>query len=177
VLIAGVINFNGVQLIRDLRTGLGPHVPMMAGDGFPVPELLHFARREAIGMYMTTTATSVEELTPAGQRFAREFAPTQPGGSIPTYVLETAQAAEVFLEAISRSDGSRASVLKELRDIQVSDGILGSFRFDANGDKTPGSITVYRITGENPPDGAKLPPELQGTVFDRTIAIPERLLP
>jgi branched-chain amino acid transport system substrate-binding protein len=177
VLIAGVINFNGVQLIRDLRSGLGPHVPMMAGDGFPVPELLHFARREAIGMYMTTTATSVEELTPAGQRFAREFAPTQPGGSIPTYVLETAQAAEVFLEAISRSDGSRASVLKELRDIQVSDGILGSFRFDANGDKTPGSITVYRITGENPPDGAKLPPELQGTVFDRTIAIPERLLP
>jgi branched-chain amino acid transport system substrate-binding protein len=177
VLVAGVINNNGVQLIRDLRTGVGPRVAIMAGDGFPVPELLHFARREAVGMYMTTTATSVEELTPAGQRFAREFAPAQPGGSIPTYVLETAQAAEVLLEAISRSDGSRASVLKELRDIQVSDGILGSFRFDANGDKTPGSITVYRITGENPPDGANLPPELQGTVFDRTIAIPERLLP
>jgi branched-chain amino acid transport system substrate-binding protein len=177
VLVAGVIDLNGVQLIRDLRTGLGPNVAIMAGDGFPVPELLHFARREAIGMYVTTTATSVEELTPAGQRFAREFAPTQPGGSIPIYVLETAQAAEVLLEAISRSDGSRASVLKELRDIQVSDGILGSFRFDANGDKTPGSITVYRITGENPPDGANLPPELQGTVFDRTIAIPERLLP
>jgi hypothetical protein len=59
----------------------------------------------------------------------------------------------------------------------VTDGILGSFRFDANGDKTPGAITAYRITGENPPDGANLPPELQGTVFDRTIAIPERLLP
>jgi branched-chain amino acid transport system substrate-binding protein len=177
VLIAGVINFNGVQLVRDLRTGLGPHVAIMAGDGFPVPELLHFARREAIGMYTTTTATPVEQLTPAGQRFVREFAPTQPGGSIPPYVLETAQAAEVLLEAISRSDGSRASVLKELRAIQVTDGILGSFRFDANGDKTPGAITAYRITGENPPDGANLPPELQGTVFDRTIAIPERLLP
>jgi ABC-type branched-subunit amino acid transport system substrate-binding protein len=164
-------------LIRDLRTGLGPGIPIMTGDGFPVSELLHFARREAIGMYVTTTATPLGELTPAGQRFAREFAPTQPGGSIPVYVLETAQAAEVLLEAISRSDGSRASVVEELRDVQISEGILGSFRFDANGDKTPGAISVYRITGENPPDGANLPPELQGTVFNRTIAIPADLLP
>jgi ABC-type branched-subunit amino acid transport system substrate-binding protein len=128
-------------------------------------------------MYVTTTATSVERLTPTGQRFAREFAPTQPDGSIPSYVLETAQAAEVLLEAISRSDGSRESVLKELRAVQVSGGILGSFRFDANGDKTPGSITVYRITGENPPAGVNLPLELQGTVLDRTIPVPARLLP
>jgi branched-chain amino acid transport system substrate-binding protein len=177
VLVAGVIQLNGLQLLRDLRTGLGRSFVIMAGDGFPVPELLRAARREAIGMYVTTTATSVERLTPTGQRFAREFAPTQPGGSIPSYVLETAQAAEVLLEAISRSDGSRESVLKELRAIQVSDGILGSFRFDANGDKTPGAISVYRITGENPPDGANLPPELQGTVFNRTIAIPADLLP
>jgi branched-chain amino acid transport system substrate-binding protein len=177
VLVAGVIDLNGVQLIRDLRTGLGPGIPIMTGDGFPVSELLHFARREAIGMYVTTTATPLGELTPAGQRFAREFAPTQPGGSIPVYVLETAQAAEVLLEAISRSDGSRASVVEELRDVQISEGILGSFRFDANGDKTPGAISVYRITGENPPDGANLPPELQGTVFNRTIAIPADLLP
>jgi ABC-type branched-subunit amino acid transport system substrate-binding protein len=177
VLVAGVIQLNGLQLIRDLRTGLGRKFVIMAADGFPVPELLRGARRDAIGMYMTTMATSVERLTAAGQRFAREFAPTQPGGSIPSFVLETAQAAEVLLEAISRSDGSRGSVLKELRGIQVRDGILGNFRFDANGDKTPGSITIYRITGENPPTGVNLPLELQGTVFDRTIPVPARLLP
>jgi branched-chain amino acid transport system substrate-binding protein len=177
VLVAGVIQLNGLQLIRDLRTGLGGNFVIMTADGFPVPELLRGARREAIGMYVTTTATSVERLTPTGQRFAREFAPTQPDGSIPSYVLETAQAAEVLLEAISRSDGSRESVLKELRAVQVSGGILGSFRFDANGDKTPGSITVYRITGENPPAGVNLPLELQGTVLDRTIPVPARLLP
>jgi branched-chain amino acid transport system substrate-binding protein len=176
VLVAGVIQLNGLQLIRDLRTGLGGNFVIMTADGFPVPELLRGARREAIGMYVTTTATSVERLTPTGQRFAREFAPTQPDGSIPSYVLETAQAAEVLLEAISRSDGSRESVLKELRAVQVSGGILGSFRFDANGDKTPGSITVYRITGENPAD-VNLPLELQGTVLDRTIPVPARLLP
>jgi branched-chain amino acid transport system substrate-binding protein len=177
VLVAGVIQLNGLQLIRDLRTGLGRNFVIMAADGFPVPELLRGARRDAIGMYTTTTATSVERLTAAGQRFAREFAPTQPDGSLPSYVLETAQAAEVLLEAISRSDGSRGSVLKELRGIQVRDGILGNFRFDANGDKTPGAITIYRITGENPPTGVNLPLELQGTVFDRTIPVPARLLP
>ncbi len=177
VLVAGVIQLNGLQLIRDLRTGLGRNFVIMAGDGFPVPELLRAARREAIGMYTSTTAEPVEQLTPAGQRFASEFVPTQPDDSIPSYVLETAQAAEVLLEAISRSDASRDSVLKELRDVQVSDGILGSFRFDPNGDKTPGSITVYRITGQNPPNGANLPPELRGTVLDRVVSVPARLLP
>jgi hypothetical protein len=77
----------------------------------------------------------------------------------------------------SARQAPRAAVVEELRDVQVSEGILGSFRFDTNGDKTPGAISVYRITGENPPDGANLPPELQGTVFNRTIAIPPDLLP
>src|SRR4029453_11182786 len=112
VLVAGVIQLKGLQLTRDPRTDLGRNFWIMAADGFPVPELLRGARREAIGMYVSTMAEPVEQLTPAGQRFENEFATTQPGGSIPSYVLETAQAAEVLLEAISRSDASRASVLK-----------------------------------------------------------------
>ena len=126
-------------------------------------------------MYMSTTAIAVEQLTPAGRRFVREFAPSQPNGAISSYVLETAQAAEVLLEAISRSDGSRASVLKELRKTEVRDGILGDFRFDTNGDKTPGAITIYRVTGKSSP-GAGVPPEYEGAVFDRTLPIPDDLL-
>ena len=45
-------------------------------------------------------------------------------------MLEAGQAAEVVLDAIARSDGTRASVLEELRATDVKDGILGSFRFD-----------------------------------------------
>jgi ABC-type branched-subunit amino acid transport system substrate-binding protein len=175
VLIAGVIQLNGIQLLHDLRAGLGTGVVLMAADGFPVLELLHEARRDAIGMYTSTTAVSAEHLTPTGRRFVQAFAPTQQGGAVPSYVVETAQAAEVLLEAISRSDGSRESVLKELRAIQVRGGILGSFQFDTNGDKVPGSITIYRITGKTPP-GAKAPPELQGTVYHRTFVIPPSLL-
>jgi branched-chain amino acid transport system substrate-binding protein len=175
VLVAGIVNFNGIQLVRDLRAGLGPDVVLMAGDGFPLFELFHGARREAIGMYMSTTAIAVQKLPPAGRRFVRDFAPTQANRAISSYVLETAQAAEVLLDAISRSDGSRASVLKELRETEVQNGILGDFRFDANGDKTPGAITIYRVTGKSPA-GADVPPEYEGAVFDRTVPIPANLL-
>jgi ABC-type branched-subunit amino acid transport system substrate-binding protein len=127
-------------------------------------------------MYISTTAVGVQQLTPAGRRFVREFAASQSGGALSDYVLETAQAAEALLEAISRSDGSRTSVLKELRATEVRGGILGSFHFDANGDKVPGTIAIYRITRKMPP-GANFPPERQGTVFDRTLSVPAQLLP
>jgi len=48
--------------------------------------------------------------------------------------------------AIARSDGTRASVLAELRATKVTDGILGTFRFDGNGDITPGWVPIVRIT-------------------------------
>ena len=35
----------------------------------------------------------------------------------------------------------------------------------------------FAATGEHPPAGVNLSPELQGTVFDRTIPVPARLLP
>jgi len=81
-----------------------------------------------------------------------------------------------LLEAIAGSDGSRASVLKELRKIEESDGILGSFRFDANGDKTPASIAIYRVTGKTP-RGTDIADQLQGAVVDRVVSIPSELIP
>ena len=62
-------------------------------------------------------------------------------------MLQAAQAAEVVLAAIARSDGTRASVLRELRASRVRGGILGTFRFDGNGDITPAKLTVLRVTG------------------------------
>jgi branched-chain amino acid transport system substrate-binding protein len=175
ILLEGVIDLNGAQLVHDLRAVLGPDFALIAADGFAVEALLHDVPREAIGMYTSSTAVAAQELTPAGRRFAREFAPSQPNGRIPTYVLETAQAAEILLQAISRSKGSRESVLEQLHATEVQDGILGTFRFDANGDKTPGLISVYRIRGKRPGD-ANRPPELQGTDFVRTFIVPDSLL-
>jgi ABC-type branched-subunit amino acid transport system substrate-binding protein len=90
-------------------------------------------------------------------------------------VLEAAQAAELVVRAIARSDGTRASVLEELQASRVRNGLLGSFRFDRNGDVTPATVPIVRITGSTPPQ-AGLPSNFQGAVVDRVVEIPRRLV-
>ncbi|MBD0330739.1 MAG: ABC transporter substrate-binding protein [Thermoleophilia bacterium] len=164
---------NGAGVVQALRARLGRDVALIAGDSFmPPEEILRAAGRAAVGMYVTTTAVAHEGLGPAGKRFVREFGRTQPGGTVPSalYVTESAQAAEVLLEAIERSDGTRASVTRELRRVRVRNGILGSFRFDRNGDITPARFTALRIAGSRTRDPA-LPEGYGGAVVDRVVRV------
>ncbi len=110
--------------------------------------MLEEAGAAALGLYMTTTDVPPVEhsLTPAGRTFARDFA----ASNSPTgYVLPAAQAAEVVLAAIARSDGTRASVLEQLQATKVKEGILGSFSFD-RGDITPARVADPARDGEDP---------------------------
>ena len=148
---------------------------MMTTDVFqPIPEILDEVGPEARGVYVSTTDMPPVErrLTPAGRQFARDFGAV---GTPTYYVLPAAQAAEVVLEAIARSDGSRGSVLEELFETEVKDGILGSFRFDPNGDIVPARIPIMRITGKTRP-GAGLSSPFEGAVVDRVVTVPARLL-
>ena len=56
-----------------------------------------------------------------------------------------AQAADVLLDAIARSDGTRAGVVEELFNTRVTGGILGSFSFDRYGDITPAPVALYSV--------------------------------
>jgi ABC-type branched-subunit amino acid transport system substrate-binding protein len=76
------------------------------------------------------------------------------------------------LRAIARSDGTRASVLAELQATRVKDGILGTFRFDPNGDMTPGWVPILRIT--KPVDG--IAALLDGAVVERVVRLPTSVL-
>jgi ABC-type branched-subunit amino acid transport system substrate-binding protein len=86
-------------------------------------------------------------------------------------VLPAAQATEVVLDAIARSDGTRESVLEELRRTRMRNGLLGDFRLDRNGDITPARVAIFRVTGETPP-GEPVFDHFRGTVFDRLFSIP-----
>jgi branched-chain amino acid transport system substrate-binding protein len=175
VLIGGDQFAGGDRLLKALRSRLGARMPIMAGFLFaPIPELLERAGPAARGLYVITTDVprSALPLTAAGRRFARDVG----ASGAPLYgVLETGQAAELVLDAIARSNGTRASVLKELRASEVEDGILGSFRFDGNGDITTASIPILRITGSTPP-GTGLPSNFQGAVVDRVVKVPANLV-
>ena len=60
-------------------------------------------------------------------------------------LAEAAQAADVLLDAIARSDGTRAVVVEELFNTRVTGGILGSFSFDQYGDITPATVARYSV--------------------------------
>jgi branched-chain amino acid transport system substrate-binding protein len=173
VLIDGNVFFGSDRLVRALRARLGARATIMAGDGFvPIPDLLQLAGRAARGVYMATSdlPPDAAPLTPVGKRVTRDLGATAHG----EFALHAAQATDVVLQAIARSDGTRASVLRELRTIRVKDGVLGDFRFDRYGDITPAKITIFRVTG-NTPSNLRLPSFLDGAVVDRVLTVPARL--
>ena len=109
VFVVGSVDEGGDKLIRALRSKAGDDVTIHVLDLFgPVPYVLERLGSAAHGIYMSFTDTPPHalDLSPAGERFARDFGyldnPTP-------YVLPAAQAAESVLEAIARSDGTRRS--------------------------------------------------------------------
>jgi ABC-type branched-subunit amino acid transport system substrate-binding protein len=165
-------------LVKALRQRLGPHVALIAPDAFlPVRDLLHAAGPAALGMYISIPGATSEALPPAGQRLMRALAASEPSGTVPggtNYVPEAAQAAEVVLAAIARSTGTRSSVLHQLQATRVTNGILGSFRFDPSGDMTPAPVSFFRITGGAA--GPELLADYRGSVAFRAIYIPAGLV-
>jgi len=174
VFIAGAGSEGGAEVLKALRGRLGSRVKIMTSDPFiPVPMLLEAAGPAARGLYVSATDVppDAREQTPAGRRFARDFGTLQ----APVFgVLPAAQATDLVLDAIARSDGTRASVLEELRGAQVKHGILGDFRIDRHGDITPARLAIFRVPARTPP-GAAVFESFQGTVLDRVISVPARL--
>ena len=95
--------------------------------------------------------------------------------SSPSTAVYAAQATEILLDAIARSDGTRSSVTRELRRTSVEDGILGNIRFDQNGDPVEAPVTIFRVVGKRGRNSSS-PPEFRGAVVDRTITARAALL-
>jgi len=147
VFLGGLICENGGKLIKDLRAGLGSSVHLMAPDGFtPVSADVQGAGTAAEGMNVSVAGAPVDNLPPAGKTFVKNFGATQ-SGQVNPYAAYAAQAAEVVLAAIGKSDGSRASVTDNLLKTKVANGILGSFTINKNGDTSSNPVTVYGIKG------------------------------
>jgi ABC-type branched-subunit amino acid transport system substrate-binding protein len=101
-------------------------------------------------MTASVAGLAVERLPSRGRSFVSELRKNIVGGPVVAGSVAAAQATEVLLDAIARSDGTRASVVRELFRTRASNGILGSFSFDRNGDTSAGRITIYRIVGGTP---------------------------
>lgn len=145
VVLAGTLDNGGVAVLRELRRALGPDVRLLLVDGFtPTNTLARRAGGAAEGAYLTVPGGTLDALT-SGRRFARRLRTINPGAATDLGAFYAAQAAVVLLDAIARSDGSRASVLREVRRMRVADGLLGPVRFDAAGDLLAAPVSVLRV--------------------------------
>jgi branched-chain amino acid transport system substrate-binding protein len=148
VFLGGLICENGGKLVKDLRTVLGADFKILAPDGFtPISAVVDGAGTKAAeGMTVSVAGLPNEQLGAKGKQFVKDFGATQPGGNVDPYSSYAAQAMQVVLSAIERSDGTRASVASELFNTDVTDGILGSFKINENGDTNANTVSIYKIS-------------------------------
>jgi branched-chain amino acid transport system substrate-binding protein len=148
VFLGGLICENGGKLIKDLRSVLGNNVTILSPDGFtPISAVVDGAGNASEGQYVSVAGQPNENLGPTGKKFVKDFS-KQIGGENPDpYSAYAAQSAEVLLTAIENSDGTRKSVTEQLLKTKVTDGILGSFTINANGDTNSNPVTIYQIKG------------------------------
>jgi branched-chain amino acid transport system substrate-binding protein len=152
VFLVGLPEQNGKRLVEDLTAALDPHVTFVAPDSFASEDIAQELGPVGEGFLVTVPGIPTDALPPAGERFRRDFGQELLASG--TGAPEAAQATHVLLDAIARSDGSRASVVEELFATKVENGILGSFTFDRYGDINPAPVGIYRYeNGEIVVDG------------------------
>jgi len=149
VYLGGIVCNNGVKLIKDLRAAVGPKPVFVAPDGFTPYSATLGAGSAAQGMVISYAGQPLSKLGPAGKKFQVQFrAYAKIKGNMPPYAVYQAQAAQVMLAAIARSNGTRASVVKEMFKTRVKNGIMGTFHFDKNGDTVPNKwISFDKLKG------------------------------
>jgi YVTN family beta-propeller protein len=173
VYLCGLIDSGVGEVLAAVRRALPASVRVIGCSGLlPTSLLFEHAGPAARGTYVSIEGVATERLGEAGRRFLREFGATQ-SAKVDIASVYAAQATELLLDAIARSDGTRASVSAQLFRARVHDGLIGSFAIDADGDPTPTPITFVRIRNGN---GDDLVASYEGAVFDRVITPSRRLL-
>ena len=144
VFVGGLICENGGQLIKDKVSVLGPNskVKLLVPDGFTTQSTIDDAGPAAAGAYMSVAGVPPDQLKGKGATFIQDFTNTYHPDAIDPYTPYAAAAAEVLLQAIAASDGTRADVAKHLFGINVTNSVLGNFAIDSNGDTNQGSMTI-----------------------------------
>jgi branched-chain amino acid transport system substrate-binding protein len=144
VFLGGIVCNNGGKLIKDIVAG-APNVQLLGPDGWtPISATIEGAGAAANDMYITQPGVPVDQLTGAGKDFVDGF--TEQFGKAPNpYTAYAAQAAQVLLAAIEKGGTDRAAVSSALFETDVTDGIIGSFQIDENGDTTLGLVSVYQV--------------------------------
>jgi branched-chain amino acid transport system substrate-binding protein len=170
----GLVDSGVGTVLAAVRRAIGPATPVLGCSGLlPSALLFQQAGTAARGTYVTLEGLAAVSLGPAGRAFLHDFAATQAGKPIHDSAVYAAEATEILLQAIARSDGTRASVARELLRSRVRNGLLGNFAVDAVGDAVPARTTVVQIERRSASNAIQ---SYDGARVVAVIAPPRRLL-
>jgi branched-chain amino acid transport system substrate-binding protein len=144
VFLGGIACNNGAKLMQDIKR-VYPKIQLQMPDGFSDPSANGAV---ANGAYISVAGAPPSALKGEGAKFVKSFG-KQIGTTPNPYAAYGAQAMLVILDAVARSDGSRESVTKSILGIRISNGILGNFSINNNGDTDLLQITVYKQAGKD----------------------------
>jgi ABC-type branched-subunit amino acid transport system substrate-binding protein len=154
VFLGGRLDSGRPEVVRALRDQLGDDVAILAPDGVSL-----------------TGIAGADQLGREGRRFAQGFGETLGDQELEPSAVYAAQAMEVVLDAIGRSDGTRSSVLRALFDTRIPNGLIGAVSFDRNGNVDTSPVTIFRVQ-----PGSRTVPDSPDVVVDRVLQVPVDLL-
>lgn len=158
VVFSGLVTLNGVKLIKDKFAVLGSNeeVPLLAPDGFtPFTEVDKAGTSATTGMYVTVAGSSADALVAeggAGREFINAFKAETGVARVEPYTAYAAQAALLLLDAIETGGDDRAAIIDNILGAQITDGILGEFSINDEGDRAAGDVSTGAITIYQGPD-------------------------
>lgn len=177
VVLIGNLNTNSGAVIRDLRAAVSPDVAMIGWNGdTPITALFGEAGRAARGVYVSGGGPVLDLEDDAARDFANNFGASQPNGRVTTFDAYEATAIEVMLDAIARSDGTRASVTQALAATRLNDSPIGPISFNRRGEVQRNVIAFGRVVRDLSDSIPYIFNDLSGAVITDTITVPKRLI-
>jgi branched-chain amino acid transport system substrate-binding protein len=151
VYVGGIFDLNGGQLVKDKVKILGDNtkVKFMMPDGFTgYPDFL--ALPEAAGAYLSFTGLSIDQFPKGGaaENFQKAYLKKYKEAPTSSFSVYGAAAAQVILDAIARSNGTRKDVWMKMKtvDIPAAKSVVGTrLKFDDNGDILSRDITILIV--------------------------------
>jgi branched-chain amino acid transport system substrate-binding protein len=151
LVLAGLLEQNGAQLIKDKVAVLGPNdgeIALLAPDGFAQQATIDEAGPDSTGMFVSVPGRTPESLTGAGEDFVDQLQETVGDAPVELFAPYAGEATEVLLAAIEPAGADRAAVIEALFETEIDDGIVGSFEFKPSGDPRVSTISVS-VAGES----------------------------
>lgn len=145
LLLAGLLDQNGAQLIKDKVAVLGPNdgdVALLAPDGFAQQATIDDAGPDSAGMLVSVPGRTPESLTGPGKDFVDQLQETIGEAPVELFAPYAGEATEVLLDAIDEGSAERAGVVEALFKTKITNGIVGSFDIKPSGDPSVSTISV-----------------------------------